>query len=615
MRSLPAERPGSSPLWIPIEVGVVGFACWTLSYHLVLITRLPARTTGPVFGVLVLLAVRPAARRWRGALRSGARNLGSGAALAILSLSTGLFALLTQRPDSDDFDYFHRVLSQAARPGDPFLVTDTTHRLVGPAPAFSGLHLMTSYEPLFGFVGGLVGLDPLALYQNAPALAAGALLPVVYVLLYREFRLRRIQAVAAAAIAVGFLVIDGNVHRSFGNVTLVRLWQGKAVLWTLLVPLTFLLCRRFLRRPTRGNLVTLALTAVCGVGLSGSGLFLLPASIAAAWVCDLCVRRNGCGRWGRTMWMNTTWAYPAVIALAYVLGVLPRPRDIAIWNEGWPEAWGANLGLVIDSWATLMRDLWILLALPLAGLQRPLGRLVVGYSMSLFLLFLNPVSGTLWLRAVQPAAYWRFLYLLPLPWCAGLAVPCIADRRRAGEAGWATAGIASLSVVLAFRAHVLRPSVTLKGPFDYRFPSAELSFVRSALPSVHGRNVLAPESIVTIMGLLDPGIRFEATRPASTRSAFRNAGQAQEGERRIAAQGIVSSCEEPSTLRPADAEVLQRSVKAGIDAIVVADCAPARHRVLEVAEKGRWSPVLTSHGYVLLLQDARRGPASGAPSP
>jgi Family of unknown function (DUF6077) len=608
VRLLPSSGSGPSPLWIPLEATVAGFACWTLAYHFVLVTRLPARTAGPLFAALLLLALWPLARRWRRARLRAARPARS-AALAALSISTALFASTVQRPDADDFDYFHRVLSQATRPDEPFLITDTTHWVAGPAPAFSTLHLMTSYEMFLGFVAGLAGLDPLAFYQNAPPLAAGALLPIVYVLLYREFRLREMQ-VAAAALAVVFLVLDGNGHRSFGNVTLVRLWQGKTVLWTLLVPMTFLFCRRFLRRPTQGNLGVLALAVVCGVGLSGSGLFLVPASIGAAALSDLCLRRRGASRIARAVVINAAWAYPAVIALAYGLGALPRPHDVGIWSEGWAEGWRGNLGMVVDSPATLVRDLWILVALPLAVLSRPLGWLVVGYSASLFVLYLNPASGGLWLRAVQPAAFWRFLYLLPLPWCAGLALPGLAKSRRAA----AVAVVAALAVGVAFRAHVLRAPVTFKTPFAYRLPGRELAFVRRALPSVQGRRVLAPEAIVTVMGLLDPGVRFEATRAVSTRHTFRNAGQSTEGQRRIAAQAVVSTCNGPA-LGASGEESLRQSVAAGTDAVVAVDCSAALPVLQEMTVGGKWSWGFAADGYVLALRNRSRGEAPAATTP
>jgi hypothetical protein len=426
-------------------------------------------------------------------------------------------------------------------------------------------------------------------------------------MLYREFRVRGTQ-VAAAALAVAFLVVDGNVHRSFGNVTLVRLWQGKTVLWTLLVPFTFALCRRFLRRPTRGNLGVLALAAVCGVGLSGSGLFLVPAAIVAAALGHLGLSRRRRSRAARAVLVNAAWVYPAAIALAYGLRWLPRPYDVSIWNEGWPEAWGANLSLVIDSRATLVRDLWILLALPLAGLGRPLGRLVVACSASLFVLFLNPASGALWLRAVQPAAYWRFLYLLPLPWCAGLALPCVTRSGRARGRGWAAASVAVLTVALAFRTHVFRAPVTFKSPFGYRLLASELAFVRKVLPSVQGRRVLAPEWVVVVMGLLDPGVRFEATRAASTRHTFRNAGQPEEGERRIAAQAVVSTCGAPGV---AGEESLGKSVAAGVDAVVAVECSEVLPVLRKVTAAGEWSRGFAGFGYVLALRHP--GPA-GVPA-
>lgn len=604
-------------LFILLEVMLQIFASWTLAYHLLLLLRWPARLIVIPFLLIWLpmlaLSLRGWGRKIQASKRTQFRQEGEPWFLPcvfILALSAGIFTLVVSRPDADDFSFFHRALLQLSHLDMPFFLTDTAHN-VPDLPALSLSHLMTSYEPLVAMASAAIGIDPLNAYQNLSAFIVGAMLSIVYVLLYRLFRLDNLAALGATACALVFLILDGNLHRSFGNFALIRCWQGKSILITLLVPATYLLVWRFLISPSWQRFSLVLMVNICAVGLSGSGMFLLPALVFAISIAYLFSHRFSPGRLKRVLILNCASFYPAAIAIGFLSGILHQPIDTSIWIQEWPAGWLQNLSLVIGDSPTLIRNLLILLALPLISLRGPLGRHIALVTIVLCLMFANPLLGPVWMKVLHPGAYWRIAYLFPLPWCSGLianrAVLRDASGRRLIRIG--SAIIIFISVIHAYQFSVLPAgnslSVRFKAPWELKFPPQELKFANSVLKHVSNKNILAPEEIVVVLGLLDPGIKFEAGRPAETLHIFCNAGRGEEGQQRIAVQRLVSACADSNA--PDDRAAFLRTLETGINAVILRDCGPdstpasIRHMKLDSCE---WEEAENQSGYILLLRKA-----------
>jgi hypothetical protein len=520
--------------------------------------------------------------------------------IAALALLVGVFCMLQWRPDADDFSFFRRAAVQLEHLELPFIRLDTSHNVPG-LPPISQLHILTSYEPLVAMGAHAVGVDPLRIYQNVSALVVGVLLPIIYVLLYRKFRLDRTQALLASSFAIAFLLLDGNVHRSFGNITLVRFWQGKTILWGLLLPMIFLLALRFLSRPTFAGFCLVAMAGICAVGLSGSGVFLMPVFVFALSVAHLLSYGFSRPRLKRALMLNLASFYCAVVAVGLFTGLIPQPAETTAWDI-WAPGWWQNLNLVIDgSLASLGRDLVILLIVPIVALVKPLNRFPVILSVVLCLMFANPLLGPVWVEVLHSASYWRLAYLFPMPWCAGL-VACLITRLSLRDMQArlraATAAIAILMVAVAFQTPVLQG---LRTPWTYQFGSQELAFSRSVSGQLQGKSVLAPQDVVIVMGLLDPSITFESTRRAQTLHAFRNVGQVDEGVRRSDAQELVYKC----VRSPERDEALLRSCQGSVDAVVVREC-QAEHLAalveLLASAPGQWEEVERNNGYILFMR-------------
>jgi len=583
------------------EILVQLFSCWTVAYHLCLLCRFPAWFSLLLCCLLYLpFAVRVLPKQVR--LLRGLKPNSLLGMLLLLSLLCGSLTLFISRPDADDFSFFHRVVAQLPYLDRPFFLTHTGENVSG-LPPQSFLHVSTSYEPLMGMLAVLFHLSPLHVYQNLSAFFAAGLLPLAYFLLYREFRMPARIALAATVLALVFLLGDGNTHRAFGNVGLVRLWQGKTILWTLVLPLTLLFGWRFLRRPSTYRWMLVAMTALCGVGLSNSGTYLLPvllAAMAAAYYASYGFTRR---RLRRACLLLGAALYPALVSVAVLIGLIPKPSDVGIYTFllPWPTDWRENLDMVIGGNRGAVRDL-LLLALPVTALKKPLHRYPVSISLGILILCINPIVAPFWMRTIFPASYWRLLYLLPLPWCSGLlaGILCRSFGNRRLAVGFAVFAIFSL--LFSYRSSVLASTneITWKSPGELKLPLQELAFLRSAAPYLHARNLLAPENVAMTAALLDPTIRLECGRQFETVHVFSNAGQKYEGLRRADAQNLVTAGRNSSQERAAFA----CSIQHGVDAVVLTQRAFHALPGLMLSVPGRWMEAIEDSGYVLFLKES-----------
>ncbi len=582
------------------------FTSWTLAYHLALLINLPVKFIVLPFLIILGIVIKLFWSRWNQLL---SLPLEKRALLGILglSLATGIFTLVISRPDADDLVYFHRSLVQLQHLDRPFILTDTLHNQSS-LPPFAITHVMTSYEPLTALVAVVIGIDPLSAYHNLSPFVAGILLPSIYVLLYQHFKVDKYIAILAASFAILFLIVDGNLHRSFGNFALVRLWQGKAILVTLLLPFILLLAYRYFNDATFLNYILVSMAGISAVGLSSSGIFLIPIFIFAISIASLFSYGFSYTYFKRAILLNTASFYCLGIGISLLVGLLPPIPDTPVWYIG-PSNWQENLKLVIGDEATLIRNLIILIALPLISLERPGKIFLIFLTGVLSLIFANPVLGPFWFEKIRSGAYWRLAYLYPIPWCAGLIIPASVGGvlgRRQMILRMSVALVVLFTTFNAYQGSVLSPPAGASPVYfnalgEYKLHPAQLAFARSVSDRLQYKSLLAPEEIVVTLGLINPTVKFEATRTGTTVNIFTGVGRITEGVQREAAQMLVTDCELSPTKESAFLNSLDR-----LDAVVIREnCEPLLSTALFRLERltgKQWIEVEHNNGYILIIR-------------
>lgn len=610
-----------------LEAGFLGFGAWTLAYQLVLIARWPARIV--VLPYLVVLAAIGAAWYAFGRRRPGAPSIDEPsidgparwpgkwilASTVLLCLIAGLLAVFLARPDLDDFSFFHRAVAQLDHLSEPFFLEDQSHDV--PVPPLSAHHLLTSYEPLVALTASALQIDPVLLYQNTAAFFAGVFMVMVFLLLFRQVGLGWPASLLATATALVFHLLDGGPHRSFGHFGLVRLWHGKAILATVLLPAQVLLALRYLAAPSARRFLLMAMLAVSAVGLSSSAIFMVPILTAAVSLAHFAQTKATDEKLRGAVGLNLSVFYCWGLGVALVLEWLPRPADTSIWVESFPALWLDNLAMVLGKPLTMVRDFVLLIVVPFALLPRPYRWIVPSISLALIALFANPIAGPVLVGMVQPGGFWRLAYLFPVTWSAGLlATAVFAHAGRPGAPSTrnrasAAVAICSLAVVaIAFPGTVFDSPSRWHGAWDYKFAPRPLRFARKALPHLAGRHLLAPPSL-SILAMLDPTIKLEVGRDFQTLHAFRNLDREIDGRRRVRAQEVVNG--EPLTeLR---GRALAFSLRNGVDAVIV--LRSTRQKKIEHrldAHPSDWRIAAKNRDFLLYLRDRPEPPAAGPDS-
>src|SRR5437867_6152569 len=304
MKPMPiSEKSAESRVGDVLLVPIAAVAFWTLAYQLVLILRWPAKTITWCFLAIAVAGFYVLGRLWKKTntiSRRGYRFHPAHILLLVLGAAYATTVLFVRRPNQDDVVYFHRALAQLSALDQPVFLRQTSVDM--DAAAFSPVHLATSYEMLMAFLGHYFGIDPLYFYQVIGHVLAAFLVPFVFYWCAGIFGLNRWAAAIGASLAIGFLLLADK--SSFGallgavksldsaeaagwvgfSTVSGYLWQGKAIVLILLLPIGLGLSYRFLSRANATDLVWLTFLGIAGVGLSNPALYLIPAVIGCSWI-------------------------------------------------------------------------------------------------------------------------------------------------------------------------------------------------------------------------------------------------------------------------------------------------------------------------------------------
>jgi hypothetical protein len=620
----PVESPAGDVVLLPVALA----AFWTLSYQLVLLTRWPAQATVWCFFAIAIAGLFSLARLWAKTNATpgcGYRFHPSQLLLFTLGVACAITTLFVRRPNQDDIVYFHRALAQLSALDRPIFTHQTTVDMK--AAAFSPVHLTTSHEMLMALLGHYLGIDPLYFYQVVAPAFTVFLIPFVLSWCTRILGLNRWPAAIGALLGIGFLLVDSTAVIGFGNTTFGRMWQGKAIVWILFLPMGLCLSYRYLRRANYSDLLWLVLLAIAGVGLSNTALYLIPAVVGCSCLSFFGVallnpdgRENFENQFRRYLLLAVPLAYPISILALLKLNVIPKPIDIRSFG---PEfiAWRQPVDNVIGRLPEYVRDAIIMVAVPLLIVRGKTGLFLFFYICAVWLLCLNPFLAHLWMKNILAASYFRLVYLLQLPLlCAmlGGAVPRLAEWARSSLSDRAMISLALVAVILGFSCSYRKLSIMprnpklgigWKSPSEYQLLKANTDFARAAGKYIAHRKLLAPNWTASCeLPLLFP--KMTVVAPRLVGHYFANVGNPQEGAFRAQAQLFVQREKIPGQKinDPKQLEWLAGSfrkvIKSGrANAVVSPDSESTRVLATLQSIDPSWHRVLEAGGLVLMLPE------------
>ena len=616
------ESRSGDLLLVPVALA----AFWTLAYQFVLLARWPAQTVVWCFFAIALAGLLSLGRLWTKTNAVPGRRYqfhSCHVLLIVLAAACAITTLFVRRPNQDDIVYFHRALTQLSVLDQPIIRYQTTVDLK--AAAFSPLHLATSHEMLMALLGHYLKLDPLYFYQVVAHSFTAFLIPFALYWCTRTLGLNRLPAAIGALFGIGFLLLDSLGPAGFGNTAFGRMWQGKAIVWILFLPISLSLTYRYLHRGNYSDLAWLTLLAIAGVGLSNSALYLVPAVVGCSCFSFLTVElldRQGRAEFGkrftRYLLLAIPLAYPIAILASLKLNVIPKPIDIRGFG---PEfmPWRECLDNVLGWFPEYTRDIVIMTAVPLLIVRGKKGLFLFFYLCAVWLLCLNPFLAHVWMKNILAASYFRLVYLLQLPLlCAmlGAAVPRLAEWRDCRLKDRIVVTTALLITVLAFfysyRTLSIMPrnpsrGIAWKSPGEYQLLKANTDFAQAAGKYIAHSKLLAPNWTASCeLPLLFPQMKTVAPRLVT--HYFANAGNPQEGNLRNQAQRFVEGGKnnDPSRMEWSAARFRLVIESGRANAVAAPESESARVLTTLQSIDPSWHRVLQAGGLVLMLPGNQR---------
>jgi len=630
----PAESHAGDILLLPIAI----LAFWTFAYQLVLIVRWPAKTITWCFLALAIAGFFLLAAFWNKTNATPAKGYRfhlSHLFLLILGLGYAMAVLFVRRPNQDDVVYFHRVLTQLLDLNQPIYLRQTSVDM--DAAAFSPVHLATSYEMFMGFLGHYLGIDPLYFYQVIGHAIAAFSLPFVLYWCIRRFRLNRWAAAIGTPLGIGFLLLAdrSSFGVMLGTVKSLQsadpagwvgfatvsgyMWQGKPIVLILFLPIALALSYGFLNRGSASDLVWLTLLGIAGVGLSNIALYAIPAVISCSWLASFTLhlfehkpRADVWKHVRRGLWFAIPLVYPIGILASLKLDIIPKPIDIHLLGPRYLP-WREAVDYAIGGPAEYLRDVVLMIAVPLLIVRGTTGLFIFLYLCAVWLFCLNPLLARVWMANILAPTYFRLVYLLQFPMlCAlvGAAASSLARSHSLLKTRLVTV-LALSSVIVTFvysyRGLSIVPrdaklGIGWKSPGEYQLLPANIQFAKAAGSYIAHAKLLVPTWTAGCeLPLLFPEMKVVA--PRLVVHYFANAGNTEEGILRQQAQAFI---EENPPENVARLQVLERSFREVIEtgrANAVAVPEPESERVLTALKSidAEWHRVLEAGGLVLML--------------
>jgi len=487
--------------------------------------------------------------------------------------------LLANRPDLDGAFYMSVPATLLLFPAHAVLGGDTMYR-TGGLPLLSPIYRLDTYEVLVGTVSRLTGIPHMRIaYEVLPPLFA-----VSAVLVWKQLLRLLVPSRWLPTLAVLFLAVLalGEAHTAYGNFAFVRLFQGKALFATVMVPAIVYSALAFSRRATARNWLVLFAAQVAALGFTSSALFVAPAAAGMAltsqWVPDLASTRR---------------LLVGVLASAYVFAAAGAMLLVTHGGHGFVSdaTLPPMLALIQRTWGPwssalllfAMLSAWVFAEVGMAKRYLLVGGL-------LFLLgILNPYTSRFMADHVTGlSTYWRLTWALPLPFflaitCVGIAKDAIGIKPRL------LAAVACILLIVAafafgWRCGTLRSAnfVTLGVPGlkvdRWGYPVAKQ--VAGVVPE--NGMVLAPEGVATWLPTFVHHPRLLDVRTVYLTQTF----SPEEAKRRLVLMQYVAGSKRTSGSK---AEFEQALTRYGITCVVVLHATAWREEI---------EAVLTGRGWV-----------------
>ena len=515
--------------------------------------------------------------------------------------------LVASRPDADDAFYRSISATLLRYPQQPVLLHDTLYRLPD-VPILLQFYRLSSYDVLVGTIARITGVDHLVVaYLILPSVFA-AFCVLAWAYLLRHIVPKRWPS----TLLILFLCVLalGETHRAYGNFAFVRLFQGKAMLVTVMVPVVAGSAWLFARHGGLRHWLLLFAAQVAALGVSASALFVAPAAaalgLAGGWSANAAgSRRFVAGMLASVYVFGAGWAMASVTHGGQALvSSSPMPVVPQILDDTWGW-WSTKLLLVA------LLTAWAFVGNPVRA------RYLSAGAFFFLLAVLNPYTVRIVAdHFVGVRTYWRLTWALPLPFFLAVLLDGVIERasgmRSRALAACVCMALVGCAVAFGWRFGTLRSAnaVTLGlpglkvDPVEYRVAA------RIAKDVPEAGVVLAPEAVSIWLPSFVVHPELLGVRELYLTRVF----SMDDAARRSLLMRYVGGQHRPPGSAAWFVDALRRY---GVTAVVLVHSAPWRREMQNVLERHGWR-TLSSGAYDIWVKNGRdaatMGRTTGKPS-
>jgi len=421
-----------------------------------------------------------------------------------------LAATCLHRPDADDVIYLPKVLYLLAHPETRMdgLIPELTHNPSLSLPKAAATYYPTSYEFIQAVFAHATGTNFLKIYYVLAPCVAAVFGVLLIILNLRLLGLSAQTAAICSALLVPLFLLMGESHRSFGNFTLVRIYQSKCVFIFTGIQAFTAVSLLFFKEPRAARWIALLVVVLAIVGVTTSALVILPLLAMPLFVSWWCSESHH-----RVTAVSVSYGLAllpvAAFALDYRRYALERVGFGSNLNSGFPNTFMGQIELVTGG--SSLPPTFVAFALAVAVClytwrTRQHAFLVLWTAITMAM-YLNPWSAPGIMRYVTTEnVFWRLFYLLPIPLTIGMAIGYGIDRvEPESKAGRFLPWLALL--VLGVAVTVAPTSVARKGNGVTIAPpgltlDAYAADARACLRFARPGAILAPISLAQDMAIL-----------------------------------------------------------------------------------------------------------------
>lgn len=508
-----------------------------------------------------------------GFIYTGYRRLGAvqhrdtGVLVAILivgAVCVGL-VLIAHYPSIDDYNYLPNVVRALQYPDAPMNYELYYFDTGGPPIIAYSTGTSVAFEYVQGALAYLLGIDFLYLYYTVFCALGGFLLVIATYALLSHFVDTGRNTIYGLILILSTLLILTEVHITYGNLMILRIYQGKFYMLAIGLPTLTAFSLRYFTQPTIRHWLAVFAVVVAMLGTTTSTVFMAPALAGVLFIAAIFTKRITIN--SKTLLYFGTMIFPVLYALFLKSNEILAFGTESPVNQQYPMTLQGQLELIIRSDQPVTLFAWLIsLVLFIVLVKDWRRRFVLVWIGAAVVFFINPWSARLLIDYVTtPNVYWRMFYILPFPLIVGIGgseLLQLAKRTLRLRPVFVLVPVA-IFATLAFCVMLVDNYFVYMGTSPYKLFPRQVALAHEVVDTIQEATILAPPAWGPIIPVFGPDHRLVSGHPFQVRWWMSSQAAPDDAEVRIGAGQFVSG----DTARRADfLHMLDQNI---VDAIIM----------------------------------------------